>query len=356
MNSTMTFDEKYNVILSKSPGYDGVFIVAVKTTGIFCRPVCSARNPKAENVQFFNTVEEAQKNGFRACKKCKPLEKINETPERIKKVLDDLEEDSGLWIKDGDLIKKNLEPTQVRRWFKKNYGMTFHRYQRAFRINKAFHQMQSGESVKEAAYAAGFESVSSFADNFRSIFGNAPANSKDAAVITMMRINTPIGIMIAGATKEGICLLEFTNRIRIEKEFSDLRKRLNAVMLPGRNAHLEQLEKEMAGYFEGKRRNFTVPLYYPGTSFEQSVWKSLQEIPYGETCTYKEQSERMNNPKAIRAIASTNGRNRMAIIIPCHRVIGSNGSLVGYAAGVEKKRWLLNFEKNNSPYGDGCLF
>ena len=180
--------------------------------------------------------------------------------------------------------------------------------------------------------------------------------TKKPEVIHMTEFVTPLGAMLAGATSEGICVLEFSNRIRLEKEFSDLQKLLNAVMLPGRNQHLDQLENELKEYFDGSRKTFTVPLHIPGNEFSQSVWQSLQEIPYGKTYTYKEQADKMNNPKAIRAIAATNGKNRLAIIIPCHRVIGSNGSMTGYAGGIDKKIWLLRFEKEKSGIADGTLF
>lgn len=178
----------------------------------------------------------------------------------------------------------------------------------------------------------------------------------EPGVISMTEFSTPLGPMLAGATSEGVCLLEFTNRIRLEKEFTDLQKLLNAVMLPGRNQHLDQLETELSEYFEGKRKIFTVPLHTPGNEFSNSVWKMLQEIPYGKTYSYKQQADMMNNPKAIRAIASANGRNRLAIIIPCHRVIGSDGSLTGYAAGIDKKKWLLKFERDQSGISQGDLF
>lgn len=178
----------------------------------------------------------------------------------------------------------------------------------------------------------------------------------ETSIITTTEISTPLGPMLAGATAKGICILEFINRIRLEKEILDLQKLLNAVMQPGQNPHLDQLENELAEYFEGKRKVFSVPLHAPGNEFAQTVWKILQEIPYGQTCSYKQQADKMNNPKAIRAIASTNGRNRLAIIIPCHRVIGSDGSMTGYAAGVEKKKWLLKFERDNSEKPANTLF
>ncbi|MNY14996.1 Methylated-DNA--protein-cysteine methyltransferase [compost metagenome] len=181
-------------------------------------------------------------------------------------------------------------------------------------------------------------------------------NSDTKREIIMTEFSTPLGPMLAGATTEGICILEFTNRIRLDKEINELQNLLNAIPVEGRNQHLDQLEIELQEYFDGKRKTFEVSIHTPGNDFAQSVWKTLQEIPYGTTCSYKQQADKMNNPKAIRAIATTNGRNRLAIIIPCHRVIGSNGSMTGYAAGIDKKKWLLKFERENSEIPDGNLF
>jgi len=153
--------------------------------------------------------------------------------------------------------------------------------------------------------------------------------------------------VFACASNKGICLLEFTDRRMLETEFRDLCKRLNAVILPGKNIHLDHVQSEILEYFSGKRKNFTVPLHTPGTAFQNTVWKLLREIPYGETRSYKQQAITLGNPKAIRAVASANGHNRVGIIIPCHRVIGSDGSLTGYGGGLHRKRWLLDFEKSN---------
>jgi AraC family transcriptional regulator of adaptative response/methylated-DNA-[protein]-cysteine methyltransferase len=153
--------------------------------------------------------------------------------------------------------------------------------------------------------------------------------------------------MFACASKKGICLLEFTDRRMLETEFKDLRKRLNAVILPGENPHLDHVQSEMKEYFAGKRKTFTVPLDTPGTEFRQLVWRGLQDIPYGETRSYKQQAVALGNPKAVRAVASANGHNRITVIIPCHRVIGSDGSLTGYGGGLHRKKWLLDLEKEN---------
>ena len=133
----------------------------------------------------------------------------------------------------------------------------------------------------------------------------------------------------------------------LETEFKDLRKRLNAVILPGENPHLKETETQIKEYFQGKRKSFSIPLHTPGTEFQQSVWMVLQNIPYGETRSYLEQATTLGNPKAVRAVASANGYNRIAIIIPCHRVIGSDGKLVGYGGGLHRKKWLLDHERLN---------
>jgi AraC family transcriptional regulator of adaptative response/methylated-DNA-[protein]-cysteine methyltransferase len=343
----LSFEEMYNAIGKKESFYEGVFITAVKSTGIFCRPSCRARKPKAENVTFFNTTQEAIQNGFRPCKVCKPMENENETPDYIKNIIKELQENPFLKIKDYDLKQRGIEPSQIRRWFNKFHNMTFHSYQRMLRINNAYNEIKCGNSVTDTAFGSGYESLSGFSEGCQSIFGRSPKDVKDKNVINIVRFSSKVGPMFACATDKGICLLEFTDRIMLETEFQDLCKRLNAVILPGKNKFLDQVQIEFSEYLDGKRKTFTVPLDTPGTEFQQKVWKILQEIPYGETRSYKEQAIRIGNTKAIRAVAGANGANRVAVIIPCHRVIGSNRDLIGYGGGLSRKKWLLDLEKDN---------
>jgi len=344
----ISFEEKYNVIGTKDSFYEGLFVTAVKSTGIFCRPSCRAKKPKPENVIFYNTATEAIKNGFRPCKICKSMEKEGETPEYIKRIIKELLENPYLKIKDYNLRQKGIEPSQIRRWFKKNHNMTFHSYQRMLRINQAYSQIKRGDSVTDTAFDIGYNSMSGFNDGIRNIFGDSPRNIKNKNVINIARFSTKLGPMYASATDKGLCLLEFTDRRMLETEFKDLRKRLNAVILPGKNKYLDQAQKEINSYFEGKRKMFSIKLHTPGTEFQQVVWKKLLDIPYGKTLSYLEQAKKLNNPKAVRAVANANGQNRIAIIIPCHRVIGSDGSLTGYGGGLSRKKWLLDFELENS--------
>jgi AraC family transcriptional regulator, regulatory protein of adaptative response / methylated-DNA-[protein]-cysteine methyltransferase len=168
---------------------------------------------------------------------------------------------------------------------------------------------------------------------------------EDKQTIYTTQIDTPIGIMVAGAVEEGICLLEFSNRRTIETQFKSLTKLLQADLSEGKSKHFIQLRLQLKEYFEGKRKVFSLPLVTPGTEFQQMIWNELQKIPYGTTRSYKQQAIAINNLLAIRAVANANGLNRISIIIPCHRIIGEDGSLTGYGGGLWRKKWLLDFEK-----------
>lgn len=347
MNTSLSFNQKYAIIGNQSAQYEGVFITAVKTTGIFCRPSCRARKPNIENVEFYENVQLALQSGFRPCKMCKPMESKDVTPDYIKTIIKDLHKNPYLRIKDQDLKDQNLEPSHIRRWFKKHHNMTFQSYQRMLRINAAYTSIKKGESITNSAFDSGYESLSGFNDSYKSIFGDSASQSKGKAIINIVRFTSPLGPMFACASEQGVCLMDFTDRSILEDEFKDLCKRLNAVILPGSNKHLELLQKQLSEYFQGKRKTFSVPLHYPSTDFRESVWTELQNIPYGATRSYKQQAIALGNPKAVRAVAAANGQNRINILIPCHRVIGADGSLTGYGGGLHRKKWLLDFEKGH---------
>ncbi len=343
-----SFDEMYNAVVNRDSSYEGIFYTAVKSTGIFCRPTCKAKKPKAENVIFYESASEAISNGFRPCKICRPLELPSDTPPQISSLLNDLNNDPSLRIKEYDLYRRGLEPGTVRRWFKKHHKMTFAAYQRMLRLSTALEGLKAGDTVAGAAYDSGYESVSGFSAGVQSVFGMSPKKSVAKNIINIIRIVTPLGPMYAGADHDGLCLLEYTDRRMLEYELNDLRKKLKAEILPGENRHLVQVRKELEEYFEGRRKSFSVKLNAPGTEFQRIVWQKLQEIPYGETRSYSKQAALCGKPDAVRAAASANGANRISIVIPCHRVIGEDGALRGYGGGLARKQWLLDFEKRNS--------
>jgi AraC family transcriptional regulator of adaptative response/methylated-DNA-[protein]-cysteine methyltransferase len=167
-------------------------------------------------------------------------------------------------------------------------------------------------------------------------------------MINTIIINTPLGEMVAGATDEGVCLLEFSDRRMLPTEYKDLTRLLKTTFEDGKNRHLKTLKKQLEEYFDGKRKEFSIPLVTPGSEFQNAVWKELQNIQFGSTRSYQEQSIALNRPDSIRAIANANGMNRISIVIPCHRVIGSDGRLTGYGGGLKRKKWLLDHEKKYS--------
>ncbi len=342
-----TINTYYTALLERNQQFVGIFFVGVKTTSVFCIATCRARKPKLENVEFYTTFKEALDNGYRPCKICKPTENANKAPKQIELAIQLVKENPKEKITDYQLRQKGISPDVVRRWFNKHYGMTFQAYQRMYRINNAYQELKKGKNTTHTAFDSGYESLSGFGYTFKKMIGKSPKNSNEKNIILISRLTTPLGAMFACATEKGICLLEFVDRRMLETEFRDLQKRLNAKILTGENKHIIQVKKEIAEYFEGTRKTFDVKLDTPGTDFQQSVWNALQEIEFGTTTTYQTQAEKINNPKAIRAVAAANGYNRISIIIPCHRVIGKNGKLTGYGGGIERKKWLIEHERKN---------
>jgi AraC family transcriptional regulator of adaptative response/methylated-DNA-[protein]-cysteine methyltransferase len=337
-------DEMLTAFLEGDAGYDGLFFTAVTTTGIFCRPSCPARKPKPSNVEFFARATEAAVAGYRPCKRCRPLEPADAPPAWLRPLLDEVEADPTRRWKDADLRALGMDPVRVRRWFSAHHGMTFLAWQRSRRLGSALQKLGEGEDLLGTGLDHGWDSASGFADAVTKLAGTSPGRARDAKVAWVMRLDSPVGPLLAGATDEGVCLLEFTDRRMLERQLSILGKRLGVVLAPGTHPHLEQLARELAAYFAGGLRRFEVPLHIAGTPFQESVWQELLAIPYGTTIAYAELARRIGRPTAHRAVARANGDNRMAILIPCHRVVASDGTLSGYGGGVWRKRRLLDLE------------
>ncbi len=339
-----TISTYYDALINREPSYVGTFYVGVKTTSIFCIATCRARKPKLQNVEFYTQFKEALDAGYRPCKICKPTENAQAAPKQVEQAIMLVKADLKHKVTDQHLREQGIAPEFVRRWFKQHYGMTFQTYQRMYRINTAFEELKKGNTATDTAFNAGFNSLSGFGYTYKQVVGHSPKSKADKQIILISRLTTPIGPMFVCATDKGVCLLEFVDRRMLETEFKDLQKRLNAQILMGENQHIKQLKQQLSEYFAGKRCQFSVPLDTPGTEFQQQVWQCLQTIDYGTTASYQQQAEKINNPKAVRAVASANGFNRISIVIPCHRVIGKDGSLTGYGGGLPRKKWLLEHE------------
>ncbi|PKL88938.1 MAG: XRE family transcriptional regulator [Ignavibacteriae bacterium HGW-Ignavibacteriae-2] len=334
----------YEALINKDASFEGLFFAGIKSTGIFCRPTCTARKPKFENVDYFASTKDALFAGYRACKRCRPLELNGKTPEWLNDLITLVKQDSNKRWKDFELKKAGIDPSRVRRWFKKNHNMTFHAYLRSLRLSNALGNIKHGDDITRAAYSHGFESVSGFREAIKQLIGEPAAKSKLKTIITVNRILTPLGPMIAGATEEGLCLLEFADRRMLETQFKRLIKLFDGSIIVGDNKFIEKVSEEINSYFAGKIKRFTVPIVIPGSDFQRRVWSELKNIPYGATTSYEGIAKKINSPKAIRAVATANGDNRLAIIIPCHRVIGKDGKLHGYGGGLWRKKWLIEHE------------
>lgn len=340
--------EYYHAFVSKDSQYDGIFFAGIKTTSIFCRPTCSARKPKKENCVFFITIQEAMLAGYRACKRCHPLSIPGKPSKLIRTLIAAVEEEPERKWKDMDVQQLGFDPSTARRQFKQHYKMTFVAYARARRMGIALKTIHSGDKIINAQIDAAYESGSGFRDAFSKIFGEAPVRAKNKNILKAAWLETPLGGMIAIADDKHLYLLEFTDRRGLEREIENMRKNLNTAILPGSNPVLIKIKEELQEYFSGALKTFQTPVKLNGSEFQQSVLAGLMNIPYGQTRSYKQQAVMLDKCNAVRAVARANGINQLAIVIPCHRVVGSDGKLTGYSGGLARKKWLLDHERKNS--------
>jgi AraC family transcriptional regulator, regulatory protein of adaptative response / methylated-DNA-[protein]-cysteine methyltransferase len=340
----------YRALVSRDPSFEGIFYIGVRTTGIFCRPTCSAKKPARENVDFFATTSDALEGGYRPCLRCHPLDPGGPPPKLIERLRAEVERAPGGRLTDKELAALSIDPSTARRQFQRHYGMTFQAYHRARRMGLALSQVRKGDRVGQARNGSGFESESGFRDAFTRIFGESPANAKLHAPLFAERIDSPLGPMIAVADDHGLRLLEFIDRRATERELSILRKRLRTNVVPGKHRHLDTIRSQLAHYFAGKKLEFDVPVAPVGSAFQLRAWKILQSIPVGETRSYSWMAKRLGDENARRAVGRANGTNMICIVIPCHRVIRADGTLCGYGGGLWRKKWLLDHERR---FADG---
>lgn len=335
----------YQALINKETEYEGIFYVGVKTTGVFCRPTCPARKPKFENCEFFGTAQQALLASFRPCKRCRPLSHPNQVSELVQTLVEAIESNPEKRWKDHDFKSISVDASTARRQFKKRFGMTFVEYARARRMGLAMKQIREGDAIIDAQLSTGYESSSGFRDAFSRIMGSAPTKSSSSTILKASWLDTPLGPMLAIADEDLLYLLEFVDRRGLEREVERLRQRTKSAIIPGRTQPITSIEKELHQYFSGKLNDFKTPLFFLGSPFQKHVWEELIKIPIGETRSYSDIAIAIGSPSSFRAVANANGANQLAILIPCHRVINTNGELGGYGGGLIRKKWLLNHEK-----------
>jgi AraC family transcriptional regulator of adaptative response/methylated-DNA-[protein]-cysteine methyltransferase len=329
----------------RDPSFDGIFFVAVRTTGVFCRPSCPAKTALARNRRYFPSATEALRAGFRPCRRCRPLATNGRPPAWVQQLLQQVDRDRSNRLTDAALRNLGIEPARVRRYFRKNYGMTFQTFCRRRRMGTALLEIGQGVKADHVGWSHGYQSVSGFRDAFRQTFGKPPGHIESTDCIVIDWVESPIGPLVLGAKSDGICLLEFSDPRRLQKQLEQLRNSHGCPVVPGQHKHLDQLKEQLTNYFEGRLTKFQIPISIKGTLFQESVWNGLLQVPYGETQSYAGLAQAIGHPRAVRAVGRANGQNRIAIVIPCHRVINKNGKMGGYGGGLWRKQFLLDLER-----------
>ena len=356
--------EMESAFMSRDSSFDGIFFAGVTTTRIFCKPSCPARKPLPENIEYYASAREALFAGFRPCKRCRPME-TDDSPAWLSRVFAAVDADPDRRMRDAELADFGADPATVRRWFNARYGMTFQAYSRARRLSRAFEAIRSGSSVDEASLSHGWESFSGFREAFGRQFGAPPSSAADSAhpaplPITVGWIETPLGPMVAGSVGEALCLLEFSDRRMLEAQFDTVSRRfgtrlasatVGAPLEPGESPVFDRLRSQLSEYFAGDRRIFDLPLALRGSEFQERAWRALLRIPYGQTRSYAALAEDLGSPGAARAAGHAHGLNRIAILVPCHRVINADGEFGGYGGGLWRKRALLELERGERRFG-----
>ena len=335
----------YQALLDRNADYDGQAYVCVATTGIFCRLTCPARKPKRENCTFYATVGECIEAGYRPCKRCHPLTPMASADPAISALLAALDELPAYRWSENDVARMGFDPSTVRRSFKRQFGMTFLEMARQRRLRDGFTTIAEGGKVIDAQLVAGFESPSAFRASFARLLGRAPGNLAGSPILFADWIPTPLGDMISVTSRSHLHLLEFVERKALKSELGKLEKSAHGQLGIGTTAPGEQIKQELQAFFAGASAAFSTPLAFSGSSFARQVWRELQRIPAGTTRTYSDIARRIGRPSATRAVAQANGANQIALVVPCHRVIGVDGSLTGYGGGLWRKQKLLEIER-----------
>jgi len=340
-----TDDQKWHAVVLRDRRGDGLFFYAVRTTGVFCRPSCFSRVPRRPNVQFFHTCDEAERAGFRACKKCTPRAARGRVPEAVAqacRMIEEAEQPPPLNELAG---AAGLSPFYFHRLFKNVVGVTPKAYAAARRVQRFQDGLASGRSVTTAMYDAGFGSSSRCYESAAAHLGMTPSQYKNGGSGHLIRFAVAecyLGWVLVAATERGICVIEFgdTDAALLD----ELKARFPNAELRSDDADFRTWVRKVLAYIEAPVGGLDLPLDIQGTAFQRRVWQALQSIPAGTTATYAEIAEQIGQPSAQRAVAQACGANPVAVAIPCHRVLRTGGEVGGYRWGVKRKHAILERE------------
>jgi len=343
-----TDDERWQAVVRRDRRADELFVYSVKTTGVYCRPSCAARLAKRENVRFHATTAEAVRAGFRACRRCRPNEPslaaqhaaaVAQACKRIEEASDPLDLET--------LAEAvGMSPSHFHRVFKSLTGVTPKGYASGQRSQRLRSQLSESTTVTAAIYGAGFNSNGRFYATSRRILGMTPTTVRTGgagAVIQFAVGQCSLGSILVAASSMGVCWIALGDDP--SALVRDLEGRFSKAELVGDDAEFEALVAQVISFVELPSAGLDLPLDVQGTAFQQRVWQMLREIPCGQTKTYAEIAQRLGEPKAVRAVAQACAANQIAVAIPCHRVVRTDGSLSGYRWGIERKEKLLQLER-----------
>ena len=342
-------DLRWQAVLVRDLAADGAFVYAVATTGVYCRPTCPSRRPSPDNVEFFATSMAAEGAGYRPCLRCRPAGKSpaveqREIVERVCRYIESSEQKPTL----RELaLQVGVSQVHLHRLFKESTGLTPHAYAAADRTKRVRHELRHTGSVSEAIYAAGYGSAGRFYEESDGLLGMTPGSYRSGGTGTKILFavgECSLGSVLVAASERGVCAITLGNDP--EELLRELQEEFPAADLEGGDEEFERLVSQVVGLVEKPGANLDLPLDIHGTAFQQKVWQALKSIPAGETLSYGDLAQLIGSPKAVRAVAGACAANRLAVAIPCHRVVRTDGSLSGYRWGVDRKRELLRRERD----------
>ncbi len=342
-----TNEQRWEALVGRNSEADGAFFYGVKTTRIYCRPACASRLPNRENVLFFDSYTAAENAGFRACKRCQPQINLprQQKVEMIANICKQIESSEDSISLEKLATTAGFSPFHFQRLFKEIVGISPKQYEMALRAKKVRHELAGNSSITQAVYNAGFRASSSFYNQATEILGMQPMDyRKGGTGVTIRYAVKPsdLGWVLVAATEGGICAIQFSDDSKTA--IAQLQECFPKALFSANDPEFDRWVEEVIAFIKTPQPELNLPLDIQGTVFQQKVWQALRAIPLGKTASYAEIAQRLGNPKAVRAVARACATNNIAVAIPCHRVVGSNGSLTGYRWGIDRKQALLAIE------------